>query len=290
MIIVEGSYGKVLSKALSDRYKLELIKVKTDKFANRDSRVILEGDVEGQECMLVQSMARRTNHALVELLLIADALVENGASRVRAIVPFLGYSFQNRHFDNEPVSCRVVAKMISNSQVSEITVMDLHESSSIEFFDIPSKNIETSKIFGEWLRGSGLTDFCIVTPDKGSKDRALSLASMVGCDIVVLDKKRDIGTLKVVSNEVVEGRVLENCVVVDDAINTGGTLESVCNVLRENGAKHIVWISTHFLGIEGSYERVMSNIDTLVTTNTVDHGLVESEKVKILDASELVKI
>lgn len=290
MLIVEGNYGKSLSNAIAKRYSLRMISLTADKFANGDSRVKLAGDVSDQDCVIVQSMATRTNDSLVELLLIADALSESGAKSVRAVVPFLGYSFQNRHFEDEPISCRVSARMISASQIEEVIVIDLHEKSSIDFFDIPARNIETSKIFGEWLSRNSMNGYSIVTPDKGSKDRAEQLTSIVGGDVVVLDKKRDVQTLKVVKNEVIEGNVGKKCLVVDDAINSGGTLESVCEVLRAKGAEEIVWVSTHFLGLDGSYERVMKVVDKLVTTNTVDHGLSDSENTVVLDASKLVEL
>lgn len=290
MIIVEGNYGKNLSRALAKLHKARLVEVDTKKYANRDSRVIIQEDVKGEECVVVQSMATRTNHALVELLLIADALIENGAKSVKAVVPFLGYSYQNRHFDNEPVSCRVVARMISSSVIDEITVVDLHALNCLEYFEIPVTNITTDSLFSDFAQHNNMSGYTVVAPDKGSHERAIRFAGSMGWDYALMNKRRDVSSLRVVDNELTQGSIGRKCVIIDDSINSGGTVVTVTDTLRQMGAEEVVWMVTHYLGVIGSEEKVMGAIDMLVTTNTVDHGLSENEKIRIIDASRIIGI
>lgn len=280
MIVYAGSWGKGVSDLLvSAGYEKGNIDI--SKFKNKEYRVRILDDVKNRKCVVVQSMAPEPNIAFVELLLIIEALKENGAEVVTAIVPFLGYSFQNRHFDGEPISAKVMARALSNSGVDKVEVVDLHEEGVLNFFSIPIENVSASKTFEKYLKNK-TEDYVLISPDKGSRKRAHELADMLGVRVVELEKKRNEQNLNIEGLGKLEGDIKDNCIVVDDAVNSGGTMVKVADWLRQHGASHVEWLATHFLGVEESRKK-LSSVDKFVTTNSVDHGLKTCGNIEVLD-------
>lgn len=290
MLVFAGEYGRSLGEALVKVDAGEKGEVEFKRFPNGELRIILQSDVKGKDCVAVQSMAIDPDRALVELMLMVDAFKENGAKRVVAVVPFMAYSYQHRHFEGEPLSVRVVGRALSVAGLGEVLVLDVHNPRVLEDFSIPVKNLDTNELFVEYVRSRGIKDCVVVSPDKGSRARATEFAEKVGCEIVQLEKKRDLATQEVVGLSVLSGDLKEGatCIMLDDSINNGRTVAAVSQWLRGQGVKSVEVYVTHFLGVPGSLETVMKGADILVTTNTIDHGLGDSERIKVLDAATVV--
>lgn len=283
MLIFSGKWGQSVGKFLVSSGVGEKGEIEFSKHKNGELRMIVKTNITSQDCIVVQSMAPEPNESFVELLLMVDVLKEKGARRIEVIIPFLGYSYQNRHFDGEPVSARVIARAISSSGADSVKVVDIHAMNCLEYFTVPVQNIETEKIFAKYIKNNDMNRVVVVGPDKGSRARVKRFAKMIDKPVLLLQKTRDEKTLDVVDLKIVEGEIDETCILIDDSVNSGGTVVSVSDLLRVKGAKKVIWMVTHFLGVKGSLEKVMNSADLLVTTNSVDHGLKESDKVKILE-------
>lgn len=283
MFIFSGKWGQSVGNSLVAQGKGDAGEVELSSFKNGELRVIIKTDVSDKDCAVVQSMAPEPNESLVEILLMVDALKEAGAKSVEVIIPFLGYSYQNRHFDREPVSVRAVARAISSSGADLVKVVDVHAMNCLDYFTIPAQNIETERVFADYLSQNKMKDIVVVGPDEGSHARAGRFAKMLDRPVFLLNKTRDEKTLDVVGLEVKEGEIGETCVLIDDSINSGRTVVSVSEWLRKNGAKKVVWMVTHFLGVEGSLDKVSGSADLFVTTNSVDHGLEGGKNIEVLD-------
>jgi len=284
MLIFAGSYGQTLGKSLRVWKKGQEGKYTESFFKNGERRIQINSKVSGKEVWVVQDMAREAEQALVELLLLVDALKDGGAKKITAIIPFLGYSFQNRQIAGEPISVRVIARTLSVSGIDQLMLVDLHEPTILKYFTIPVTNISTTTLFAGVVKKLKLEkNICVVAPDKGSTERAQKLAEASGLLLTRLTKERDLCTLEVGELKLVEGEVEETCVLIDDAINSGRTVVEVSECLRKRGAKKIIWLVTHFMGVAGSLEIIIPKIDLLVTTNSCAHGLKETKKVKIVE-------
>lgn len=283
MLIFAGSYGKTLSRSLAMWKKSRIGKYSQSFFKNGERRINILTEVKGEEVWVVQDMAVNAEGALVELLLLIDAIKEMNAKKIILVVPFMAYSFQNRKSEGEPISARMMARTLSSSGVSEIILVDLHEKSILDYFTVPVKNVLTTEIFAEELKSLKLTgELCVVAPDKGSAVRVERLSKLSGLQVVRLSKERNCQTLEVEGLRIVEGKLKDTCLLIDDAVNSGRTIREVSKWLRKMGVKKIVWLVTHFMNVEGSLEMILPTIDLLITTNSCEHGLKESRKVKII--------
>ncbi|MFH2019030.1 MAG: ribose-phosphate diphosphokinase [bacterium] len=284
MLIFAGRYGKTLGKSLTAWKKAREGEYTQSYFKNGERRIKILTEVKGEEVWVVQDMAKNADAALVELLLLIDAMKEMKAKKITAAVPFMAYSFQNRKFEGEPISARVIARTLSASGADEIILVDLHEKSILAHFTIPVKNISTTELFAEEIKKLELgKEVCVVAPDKGSAGRAERLSKLLGLPIVRVNKERDRRTLEVGGLKIVEGKLKDTCLLIDDAVNSGRTVVEVSKWLRKKGAKKIVWLVTHFMSVEGSLEMILPTIDLLITTNSCEHGLKVSSKVKIIE-------
>lgn len=285
MFIIPGSWGQNLAKSLVDQGRGELGEVKFTKFPDGEKRIQLGGLIEGQEVMFVQSMAPDPDAALVEILLAVDALRESGVSRVIVFISYLGYSLTNRHFEGESVSARAVARAISSAEPDEVWLYDLHASHIVEYFSVPVKLYDPIEQFTSSVEKLRISKGVIVAPDDGAEDRARVLSENLGLPYVVAKKVRDENTTEIKSLDIDDSLIREgtHVIIVDDMVNTGETVMRMAEVLKGKGVKRITLLATHFLGVKGSLERILSSIDKLITTNSVDHGLKSDKRIEVLE-------
>ena len=250
-------------------------------FKNGEQRIKLLGNVNGARCVVVESMAPNPDEKLVRILLTVDALKENGARAVELFMPWMGYSLQNRHFDGEAVSSRVVARAISGSGADSVSVVDVHSDACLSYFTIPVKNISSAPVFSRYMQREQ-QQYTVVAPDAGSRGRVEDLAKLVNAPAAYLSKMRDEETLDVSGFTLLEGTLGETCVLVDDAVNSGRTVVGVSRWLRSQGVKRVVWCVTHFLGVSESLELILPEVDLLVTTDSVENGLKTEGKIVVL--------
>lgn len=245
--------------------RVELLEAEIKSFPDGERYVRVQG--EGKEVTVVQSTFRPQNEHLIELLLIGDALREKGFERLRAVVPYLAYSRQDRVTkEGEPISVRAVMRAIG-LYYDELYVFDLHNPETLRYFPGKAVNLSPAKAIADYFReklGEGL----VLAPDKGALGRAEAVARELGLEFSHFEKKR------VSPTEVqmwpmgvdVDGK---NVLIVDDIISTGGTMVRAANLLREMGAEKIFVTATHGVFAEGAIERVSGAVDELAVTNSI---------------------
>ncbi|ASI99126.1 ribose-phosphate diphosphokinase [Thermococcus celer] len=261
-----GSGGKHLEdeiRALGG----EILGVEIKKFPDGEKYVRVLGSLDGEGVTVVQSTFAPQDEHLVELILLADALREAGAKRLRAVVPYLAYSRQDRVTkDGEPVSVRAVLRTIG-LYYDELYVFDLHNPGTLGFFPGKAVNLSPAGVMADYF-GEKLGEGVILAPDKGALGRARAVAERLGLEYSHFHKTR-ISPTEVRMEPVdvdVRGR---NVLIVDDIISTGGTMIRAANLLREMGAGKIFVAATHGVFAEGAIERVSRAVDELAVTNTI---------------------
>ena len=208
----------------------------------------------------------------MELLIMVDALKRSSAERISAVIPYFGYARQDRRprSTRVPISAKVVANMLQAVGVSSVIMMDLHADQIQGFFDIPVDNIYASPVLLGDLRQKNYDDLLVVSPDVGGVVRARALAKQLGCDLAIIDKRRPKANVSEVMHVIgdIEGR---NCVIMDDMIDTAGTLVKAAEVLKERGAKKVYAYCTHPIFSGPAIERIAQGaaLDEVVVTNTI---------------------
>jgi ribose-phosphate pyrophosphokinase len=208
----------------------------------------------------------------MELLVMVDALKRASAERISAVIPYFGYARQDRRprSTRVPISAKVVANMLQAVGVARLLTMDLHADQIQGFFDIPVDNIYASPVLLSDLRQKHYDDLIVVSPDVGGVVRARALAKQLGCDLAIIDKRRPRANVSEVMHVIgeIEGR---NCVVMDDMIDTAGTLVKAAEVLKERGAKSVYAYCTHPIFSGPAIDRISNGnaLDEVVVTNTI---------------------
>ncbi|NYE63520.1 ribose-phosphate pyrophosphokinase [Duganella sp. 1224] len=233
--------------------------------------VEINENVRGKDVFVLQSTCAPTNDNLMELILMVDALKRASAGRITAAIPYFGYARQDRRPRSARVaiSAKVVANMLEEAGVERVLIMDLHADQIQGFFDIPVDNIYASPILLGDLQKKHNEDLLVVSPDVGGVVRARALAKRLGCDLAIIDKRRPKANVSEVMNIIgdVEGR---NCVIMDDMVDTAGTLVKAAEVLKERGAKKVVAYCTHAVLSGPAIDRInSSSLDELVVTDTI---------------------
>jgi ribose-phosphate pyrophosphokinase len=233
--------------------------------------VEINENVRGKDVFVLQSTCAPTNDSLMELILMVDALKRASAGRITAAIPYFGYARQDRRPRSARVaiSAKVVANMLEEAGVERVLIMDLHADQIQGFFDIPVDNIYASPILLGDLQKKDHQDLLVVSPDVGGVVRARALAKRLGCDLAIIDKRRPKANVSEVMNIIgdVEGR---NCVIMDDMVDTAGTLVKAAEVLKERGAKKVIAYCTHPVLSGPAIDRITnSSLDELVVTDTI---------------------
>ncbi len=245
--------------------RVELLEAEIKSFPDGERYVRVPG--EGKEVTVVQSTFRPQNEHLIELLLLGDALRERGFERLRAVVPYLAYSRQDRVTkEGEPVSVRAVMRAIG-LYYDELYVFDLHNPETLRYFPGKAVNLSPAKAIADYFREK-LGDGLVLAPDRGALGRAEAVARELGLEFSHFEKKRVSPTeVQMWPVDVdVDGK---NVLIVDDIISTGGTMVRAANLLREMGAEKIFVAATHGVFAEGAIERVSGAVDELAVTNSI---------------------
>lgn len=294
MQIFAGSASQDLGDKIAKALGRELGRVSLSRFANGESRVrILEEKVES-EVALVQSLASPTNDNLVEFCLLADALIRKGAKEIIAIVPWMGYSKQDKVFlSGEALGAKVVAKILQTTKITRLLTVDLHNRATLGFFDIPVTELSAKKLFLDYFRTKLSDKTVVVAPDAGAVKSSSSFASELGVPIVYLDKKRDLETGEVTISGMSRSIAQERVILVDDNVFTGATLLETAKELKKAGAEEIYVAVTHHMYIPGVQKRLEeSEIDEIVVTDSVDptssQKALGTGKLKVLSLAGLI--
>ncbi|MBO4790457.1 MAG: ribose-phosphate pyrophosphokinase [Oxalobacter sp.] len=277
-MIFSGNANPELAGKVAARLGLPLGKALVTKFSDGEVRVEINERVRGKDVFIIQSTCAPTNDNLMEIVLMADALKRASAERITACIPYFGYARQDRRprSTRVAISARVVANMLESIGISRVIIMDVHAAQIQGFFDIPVDNIYASPILLKDIAERDYKDLIVVSPDIGGVVRARALAERLGCELSIIDKRRPRPNESEVMNLIgsVEGK---NCIIMDDIVDTAGTLTKAAEALKDRGAKTVAAYCTHPVLSGPAVERIMaSSLDELVVTDTIP--LSESAK------------
>ncbi|MGY0196433.1 ribose-phosphate pyrophosphokinase [Leptothrix sp. BB-4] len=274
-VLFTGNANPTLAQEIADDLRIELGKASVGRFSDGEVTIEIQQNVRARDVFVVQPTCAPTNENLMELLLMVDALKRASARRITAVIPYFGYARQDRRprSTRVPISAKVVANMLEAAGVNRVLTMDLHADQIQGFFDIPVDNIYASPVLLSDLQGKRYEDLVVVSPDVGGVVRARALAKQLGCDLAIIDKRRPKANVSEVMHVI--GEIdKRNCVIMDDMIDTAGTLVKAAEVLKERGAKSVFAYCTHPVFSGPALERIgNSHLDEVVITNTIPlHG------------------
>ncbi len=272
LMVFSGNANPELAAEIAAHLSVPLGKALVGRFSDGEVMVEIQENVRGRDVFIVQPTCVPTNDNLMELLVIIDALRWASAKRITAVVPYFGYSRQDRRprSSRVPITARLVAKMIGHSGADRMLTVDLHADQIQGFFDIPVDNVYASPILlGDAWRCK-YDDLMVVSPDVGGVVRARALAKRLDdADLAIIDKRRPRTNEAKVMNIIgdVRGR---SCVLIDDLVDTAGTLCHAAEALKENGARTVTAYCTHAVLSDPAVENISaSQLDELVVTNTI---------------------
>ena len=271
LMVFTGTATPELAAGVAAELGIPLGKAVVNRFSDGEIMVEINENVRGKDVFVLQSTCAPTNDHLMEIMLMVDALKRSSAGRITAVVPYYGYSRQDRRPRSARVaiSAKVVANMLQDVGVERILIMDLHADQIQGFFDIPVDNVYASPVLLADLVEKRYEDLLVVSPDVGGVVRAPALAKKLGCDLAIIDKRRPKANVSEVMHIIgeVEGR---NCVIMDDMVDTAGTLAKAAEVLKDRGAKKVVAYCTHPVLSGTAVQRIEhSPLDELVVVNTI---------------------
>ncbi|ESJ21130.1 ribose-phosphate pyrophosphokinase [Cupriavidus gilardii] len=271
LMVFTGNANPKLAEAVVQHLGIPLGKALVGRFSDGEVQVEIQENVRGKHVIVLQSTCQPTNDNLMELMVMVDALKRASARSITAAMPYFGYARQDRRPRSARVaiSAKVVANMLEVAGVDRVLTMDLHADQIQGFFDIPVDNIYASPVLLGDLREKNYGDLLVVSPDVGGVVRARALAKQLNCDLAIIDKRRPKANVAEVMNIIgeVDGR---NCVIMDDMIDTGGTLCKAAQVLKERGAQKVFAYCTHPVLSGGAAARIAdSALDEVVVCDTI---------------------
>ncbi len=292
LMVFTGNANPTLAEEVVKQLGIPLGKAEVSQFSDGEVMIEINENVRGKDVFVLQSTCAPTNDNLMELILMVDALKRASAGRITAAIPYFGYARQDRRPRSARVaiSAKVVANMLEKAGVERVLIMDLHADQIQGFFDIPVDNIYASPVLLNDLQKKNYDDLLVVSPDVGGVVRARALAKRLNCDLAIIDKRRPKANVSEVMNIIgeVEGR---NCVIMDDMVDTAGTLTKAAEVLKQNGAKKVIAYCTHPVLSGPAIQRIQdSTLDELVVVNTIPLSLAAKEchKIRQLSCAELL--
>jgi len=297
--LISGNANLPLAEGIARRMTMlrgtqtRLCDTRVERFNDGEIFVEVYENVRGEDMFILQSTSNPANDNLMELLIMADALRRSSAARITAVIPYFGYARQDRRTKaRTPISAKLVANMLVGAGIERVLTMDLHAAQIQGFFDIPVDNLYASPVFAldilSQFKGK-LSDLMIVSPDVGGVARARELAKRLGAPLAIVDKRRE------KPGEIAEMTVIgdvkdKTCLIVDDMVDTAGTLCKAAEVLIENGAKEVHSYITHGVMSGPAVERVTKSVmKTLVITDTIRPTplILEAKNIRVVPTAPI---
>ena len=277
--IFTGNSHIELAKEIADIMGKPLGKATVTKFSDGEISVNIWESVRGIDVYIIQSTCSPVNDNLMELLIMIDAMKRASAGRINAIIPYYGYARQDRKAKaRDPITAKLVADLIMAAGADRVLTMDLHANQIQGYFDIPVDHLLGMPIIAKYFKEKQMEDLVVVSPDHGSVTRARNLAEFLNCPIAIIDKRRPEPNKSEIMNIIgnIDGK---NCIIIDDMIDTAGTLCNAANAIKDLGAKAVFAAATHPILSGPAVERLeASAIEELVLLNTVP--LAEEKKLE----------
>jgi ribose-phosphate pyrophosphokinase len=268
--IFSGNGNPRLARAICDYLRLRLGNLQLIKFSDGEIYCQVLENVRGTDVFVIQPTCPPVNENLLELLIVVDSLKRSSAARITAVLPYYGYARQDRKDKPRvPISAKLVADLLQAAGVDRVLTMDLHAPSIQGFFDIPVDHLLAAPVLLDWIDQQKYADLVIVSPDAGGVERARFYAKRVGADLAIIDKRRVEANVAETMNVI--GEVWDRtCVIVDDMVDTAGTLVGSVKALKEKGARSVVACFTHAVLSGPAMERLGgSELEKVVVTDTI---------------------
>lgn len=294
LMLFSGNATPDLAKRISDYLNVPLGKAHTERFSDGECSVEILENVRGKDVFIIQSTCAPTNDNLMELIIMADALKRASAKRITAVIPYYGYARQDRRVRSArvPISAKVVADMISGVGFDRVLTVDLHADQIQGFFNIPVDNVYATPVLLEHIQSNiAGKNLMVVSPDVGGVVRARAIAKRLNdADLSIIDKRRpranEVSVMNIIGD--VKGR---DCVIVDDMVDTAGTLCQAAQALKDHGANSVYAYATHAVLSGKAISNITgSSLDKLVVTNTIplSDEAQGCERIEILDLAPLL--
>ncbi len=288
--VFSGSANPALAQEIADALGIPLGHAFVGQFKNEETRIRIEDNVRGADVFIVQPTCKPSDHNIMELLLMADALKRASAQRITAVVPYYGYAKQEKKTaGREPISAKLVANVIATAGANRVLTLDLHAPAIEGFFDIPVDHLRAGGVLAAHLRRLDLDDVVVVSPDAGGVLRANEFRARVGASLAIIAKQRPrpdaVEALEMVGD--VRGKT---AVLVDDLISTGGTAIEAARMILDRGARDVYMFATHAAMTDEAIDLIQhSPLHRLVVTNTIPLPQVErSDKIEVLTVAPLL--
>ena len=292
MKLVTGNSNLKLAKSISDYVGVDISKCEVKRFADKEIFVEMHENVRGEDVFVIQSTSFPANDNLMELLIIIDTLRRASAKRITAVIPYYGYARQDRKpGPRTPITSKLVANMIDKAGANRVLTMDLHAGQIQGFFDIPTDNLFAAPVLTLNIKDKIKNKTpIIVSPDVGGVVRARIIAKRIGADLAIVDKRREKAGKSEVMNIIgdVEGR---SCFIIDDIVDSAGTLCNASNALLEKGATEVYSYVTHGVLSGEAVERVNnSSLTKLVLTDSIEESdlVLKSDKIEVISVASLL--
>jgi ribose-phosphate pyrophosphokinase len=292
MKILSGTSNPKLSKEISKLLKLKLVNTNIKRFSDGEIYVEINENIRGNSVFVIQSTSNPANDNLMELLLCIDALRRSSAKNITAVIPYYGYARQDRKVvPRTSISAKVVANLITNAGASRVVTVDLHAGQIQGFFDMPVDNLFTTPLFARYIKKKLKNKKLIcVSPDVGGVQRTRGLATKIKADLAIIDKRRPKPGKSQVMNIIgdVKGKT---CIIVDDIIDSGGTIVNAVDALKKSGATEVYVFITHaVLSGDATNKIKKSKIKKLIITDTIDNSqkIKNNNKIEVLSISSLM--
>jgi ribose-phosphate pyrophosphokinase len=292
MKLVAGNSNRPLAEAISGTLNLALTKSIVRRFADMEVFVEVQENMRGEDVYVLQSTSFPANDNLMELLILVDALKRSMARRITAVMPYFGYARQDRRpGPRTPISAKLVANLIERAGVDRVMTVDLHAGQIQGFFDIPTDNLFAAPTMVRDIQEHyGLSNLVVVSPDVGGVVRARGLAKRIGVPIAICDKRRERPGESEVMNVIGEVDA-KRCILIDDIVDSGGTLVNAANALLEKGATEVIAYITHGVLSGGAVAKISaSNLKTLVITDSIQptEGTKAAPNIRVLSIAPLL--
>ncbi|HEX2593884.1 MAG TPA: ribose-phosphate pyrophosphokinase [Rhizomicrobium sp.] len=271
MKLLAANSNRPLAEAIGQYLKLPFTKAVVRRFADMEVFVEIQENVRGEDMFIIQSTSFPANDHLMELLIVIDALRRASARRITAVIPYFGYARQDRKVGSRtPISAKLVANLITEAGADRVLTVDLHAGQIQGFFDIPTDNLYAAPVIARDIEDYlGKSNLMVVSPDVGGVVRARALAKRIGADLAIVDKRRERAGESEVMNIIgdVTGR---SCILIDDIVDSGGTICNAASALLDKGAKDVCAYATHGVLSGGAVARIRdSKLKSMVVTDSI---------------------
>ena len=286
--LFSGSANPEFAKKVGEYLGMPVSDATLNKFSDGEISVQITESVRGQDVFIIQPTCAPTNDNLMELLIMVDALKRSSAKSISAVVPYYGYARQDRKAaPRVPISAKLVADLLEAAGITRVVTIDLHAAQMQGFFNIPADNLFGSILFVNYIRSKNLKNPIIASPDIGGVARARLYADKLGYDLVIVDKKREKANVAEVMNIIGEVKG-KDVILVDDMVDTAGTLVKAAEVLKKRGATSVMACCTHGVLSGPAYDRIeKGELDELVISDTIP-AKKEIKKITVLTASTII--